>query len=171
MPDDVLEHDDDHDDAPDPSDSPAIKRIREENRRLAREKRDLEAKFKDVDVDSLRRENAFLKAGIDLTHKGAEYFLNGYKGELTTEAIRAEAEAAGFLATGKPTERSNAQDEQRKQLDDEAARWERSSSTGRDPGQDADFDRANAELIAKNPTQAEYREHLKRWGRLASDDD
>lgn len=40
----------------------------------------------------LERENAFAKAGINLTDKRATYFQKGYEGELTPEAIKAEWE-------------------------------------------------------------------------------
>lgn len=46
----------------------------------------------------LERENAFLKAGIDTEDPKFKYFAKGYEGELTADAIKAEAEAAGFTA-------------------------------------------------------------------------
>ena len=43
------------------------------------------------------REIAFLKAGIDPDDTRMRYFVNGYDGELTKDAITAEAKAAGFI--------------------------------------------------------------------------
>lgn len=48
-------------------------------------------------AEALERENAFLKAGIDTDDPKLKYFAKSYDGELTAEAIRAEAEAAGFI--------------------------------------------------------------------------
>lgn len=50
----------------------------------------------------LERENAFLKAGIDTDDARMRYFVDGYKGELTKDAIVAEATTAGFLTTPAP---------------------------------------------------------------------
>lgn len=44
-----------------------------------------------AEADRLNRENAMLRAGIDLDAKAGQYFAKGYDGELTTEAITAEA--------------------------------------------------------------------------------
>lgn len=49
------------------------------------------------EAEQLRRENAFLKAGIDPESPRAKYFVKGYDGELTAEAIKSEAEAAGIF--------------------------------------------------------------------------
>lgn len=40
----------------------------------------------------LERENAMLRAGVDLDSKAGQYFAKGYDGELTAEAIKQEAE-------------------------------------------------------------------------------
>lgn len=50
------------------------------------------------------RENAMLKAlpGVDLSTPLAAMFLEGYKGELTTDAIKAAAESVGVLAAPEP---------------------------------------------------------------------
>ena len=47
---------------------------------------------------SLKRENAFLKAGIPMDDPKMSYFVKGYDGELTGEAIRQAALDAGFIA-------------------------------------------------------------------------
>lgn len=40
----------------------------------------------------------FVKAGIDVNDVKSQYFVNGYQGDLTTDAIKAAATEAGFLA-------------------------------------------------------------------------
>lgn len=54
----------------------------EDNLKKLRDKADLATK--------LERENVMLKAGVDFDHPASSYFLDGYKGELTTDAIKAE---------------------------------------------------------------------------------
>jgi hypothetical protein len=48
------------------------------------------------------RELAFMKAGIDMDDPKAAYFVRGYDGELTSEAVKAEAIRVGFLAEAPP---------------------------------------------------------------------
>lgn len=55
-------------------------------------------------VDAVKRENAFIRAGIDPEAKGiAAYFVKGYDGEITTEAIQAAAIEAGVLQAAPPS--------------------------------------------------------------------
>jgi len=49
------------------------------------------------EADSLKRENAFLKAGINPDDPRLGYFVRGYDGELKTDVIREAAVAAGFI--------------------------------------------------------------------------
>jgi hypothetical protein len=58
--------------------------------------RSLEAKA--ARADAAERELAFAKAGVDLADPKLSYFVKGYSGELTPEAIKQEAVNAGFLA-------------------------------------------------------------------------
>lgn len=51
-----------------------------------------------AEADALKRENAFLRAGIDPEDGRLRYFFKGYEGELTADAIRAAATEAGFIA-------------------------------------------------------------------------
>lgn len=50
---------------------------------------------------ALEREMAFAKAKLDLDDPRIRYFVKGYDGELTSEAIRAMAEKDGFLAASR----------------------------------------------------------------------
>lgn len=45
----------------------------------------------------LKRELAFFKAGIDIDDPRMRYFVKGYDGELTVDAVRGAATEAGFL--------------------------------------------------------------------------
>lgn len=54
--------------------------------------------------DQIRRENAFLRAGIDPEAGGiAGYFVKGYDGDLTPEKIKEAATAAGIMAPPPPS--------------------------------------------------------------------
>lgn len=50
-----------------------------------------------VELAAVRRELAFRDAGIDPTVPQAKYFMKGYDGEVTVEAIRAEAATIGLI--------------------------------------------------------------------------
>lgn len=62
-------------------------------RRAASGKKKLEQELAD-----LRRELAFTKAGINPDDPKMRYFVRGYDGEMTAEAVRQAALEAGFLA-------------------------------------------------------------------------
>ncbi len=49
---------------------------------------------------ALERAEAFRSAGVDPSSKMGSYFVKGYDGELTVEAIQAEARDAGLLSDG-----------------------------------------------------------------------
>ena len=55
------------------------------------------AKKLEAELNSLRRELAFAKAGIPMNDPRMSYFIKGYDGELDADAIREAAEEAGFL--------------------------------------------------------------------------
>ena len=54
------------------------------------------------DHEVLQRKMAFVEAKIDVTDPKLKYFVEGYKGEMTPDAIRAEAKAAGFIDAAPP---------------------------------------------------------------------
>lgn len=62
-------------------------------RRAANGKKKLEE-----ELAQIRRELAFTKAGINPDDPKMRYFVRGYDGELTAEAVRAAAIDAGFLS-------------------------------------------------------------------------
>lgn len=57
---------------------------------------------------ALKRENAFLKAGINVDDPRMSYFFKGYDGELTADAILTAAKAAGFIAEQKQDPQTSA---------------------------------------------------------------
>lgn len=63
-------------------------------RRAASGKKKLEQ-----ELEELRRELAFAKAGLPMDDPKLKYFVKGYDGEMTAEAIREAALDAGFLAS------------------------------------------------------------------------
>lgn len=63
-------------------------------RKASRERDDLNSQ-----LAAQNRELAFAKAKLDLDDPKLKYFIKGYEGELTPEAIRAQAEADGFFHT------------------------------------------------------------------------
>lgn len=78
------------------------------------------------------RELAFVKAGVDTTKPGAKYFVKGYEGELTVDAIKAAAVEEGFLQA--ETEDVVTDDEKHA-----LSEIERASNGGRAPGRSEDL--------------------------------
>jgi len=75
-------------------------------------RRDLENRLKDAEarasdaenrVSSYERRDTFRSAGLDPDDSRVKYFVKAYEGEMDTEAIRSEAEAAGFLGSDNPS--------------------------------------------------------------------
>lgn len=62
-------------------------------RKAAKERDEMAARLSSRD-----RELAFAKAKLDLEDPRIRYFIKGYDGELTSEAIRSQAEEDGFLS-------------------------------------------------------------------------
>jgi hypothetical protein len=80
------EYDDDvQDEQPDNAN---IRQLREKAKRAD----ELEAQ-----LAAMQRNEAFRSAGLDPADKKASYFVKGYEGDLTPEAIRAAASEAGFI--------------------------------------------------------------------------
>ena len=63
-------------------------------RRAANKSKKLES-----ELQAAKRELAFLKAGIDPDDPKMRYFVKGYEGDLSAEAVRQAALEAGFLAS------------------------------------------------------------------------
>lgn len=56
-----------------------------------------EGKAARAEADAARRELAFVKAGIDPDDPQQGYFVRGYQGDITADAIKTAATDAGFL--------------------------------------------------------------------------
>jgi hypothetical protein len=90
-------------------------------------------------AESAKREAAFLRAGIDPEAKEgmAPYFVSGYKGDLTPDAIKAAALAAGILQATPPTPEQVAAQQQ--QAADLAASQRIGGAANAAQGYDADM--------------------------------
>ena len=76
-----------------------------------------EGKAARAENDSLKRELAMAKAGIDTDTKLGKMFARSYDGELDIEAIRAEAREVGAIEGPAPTPTETATPEEREQTD------------------------------------------------------
>lgn len=95
--------DDEGTEAPPAEDGKAIKKLRERADQATR----------------LEKENAFLRAGVDLTDKMAQRLFAAYSGDMTVEAIKAEAEDWGIAqaaAAAAPPDPTTGQQEARQRL-------------------------------------------------------
>jgi hypothetical protein len=73
--------------------------VRARMRELEDRNKALEAQAKEA--EAAKRELVFVKAGVDPDSAAAKYFVKGYDGELTAEAIRAAAEEASLIPSQK----------------------------------------------------------------------
>lgn len=70
-----------------------LKKVEQENKLLRQQA---------AEFETLKREMAFTKAGIDLNAPMARYFVKGYDGEVSPEAIRKAAEEANLIQPSVP---------------------------------------------------------------------
>ena len=70
--------------------------VRARMKQLEKEAKELRKQV--AEFQSTQRELAFVKAGIDPASPQAKYFVKGYDGDLTPEAIRQAAEEAQLIA-------------------------------------------------------------------------
>ena len=73
-------------------------------RRAANSKKQLERELEEV-----RKELAFARAGINLDDPKMKYFVKGYDGEMSSDAVRQAALEAGFLAATSAQQAQQAQ--------------------------------------------------------------
>jgi len=73
--------------------------VRARMRELEDRNKALEAQAKEA--EAAKRELAFVKAGVDPDSAAAKWFVKGYDGEITAEAIRAAAEEASLIPSQK----------------------------------------------------------------------
>lgn len=84
---DDVETDDYEDDAPEETSPRGLRRAANKSKKLEQE------------LLAAKRELAFTKAGINPDDPKMRYFVKGYEGDLTAEAVRQAALEAGFLAS------------------------------------------------------------------------
>lgn len=82
-------------DIEDENEAPAIRQMREQLKRLEKENKDLQ---------TTKRENAMLKAGIDTNSPVGKMFAKAYDGELDVDAIKAAATEVGLAQASETTE-------------------------------------------------------------------
>ncbi len=102
---DDYDSDDDEDES---SDGNTVTLARKQIRSMERDAK--QARKATEENQRLLRELAFVKAGIDPDDPKLKYFVKGYEGEITAEAIRAAAEADGFLTAMTTNNDATAQD-------------------------------------------------------------
>lgn len=90
MSDNYIEDDFDSDEIDDSAEESTPRGLR----RAANKSKKLEQ-----ELANLRRELAFAKAGLPMDDPKMNYFIKGYEGEMTADAIREAALEAGFLAS------------------------------------------------------------------------
>ena len=91
MPDDRY---DDIDESDEEEDSGLLRKLRKQVKEQGAAAESLAA-----ENAALKREGAFRTAGIDPSDPKARYFVKGYDGEITVEAIKAEAAEAGLIGS------------------------------------------------------------------------
>lgn len=150
--------DDEYDDDPDPqTESRDLRNLRDKAKRADK----LEAQLAEqtAQLSALTRDNAFRQAGIDPSDSKAKYFAKAYDGDLTLDAIRAEAESAGLL------------DSRPSPVADEVARADRmagAAAGGETQGTPTHWDELNA--LGHRPSPEEIQMILMKHGQPTSSD-
>ena len=130
-------------------------------------RRDLENRAKEAEsqlaetqerLSGYERRDVFRSAGLDLEDRQVSYFVKAYDGEMDAEAIRAEAEDAGFV--GRNASASSSSPIKRDALD--AEQRIAVAGEGGDPVSQADL---NSRIAATN-TEAELRALMENEGYL-----
>lgn len=84
-------HDSFEDDTDETPKDPVRARMKQLEKELHQSKQAL------AEAEAIKRENAFMKAGIPMDDPMAKYFVKGYDGEISAEAIRAAAQEANLI--------------------------------------------------------------------------
>lgn len=96
-----MAHEDDELDLPDEEQEDQAEQNRQGYRLRQAERKNAELQSK---IDALERAQAFQGAGIDTGDAKFRYFVEGYKGEMTAEAVKAEAIAVGLMEVEAPAD-------------------------------------------------------------------
>lgn len=108
------------------------------------EQENAELKARADEAAAAARELAFVKAGIDPDLPVAKYFMKGYDGEISVEAIRSAAIEAQII-----------RDAQAEQNQQEAKSWDRSTKIAAGASSEPDVDWATRINQAKSPAEVE----------------
>lgn len=135
-----------HDEATEAKDDPAGLRKRAE--KALKQATEAEAR-----AEAAERRALFAEAGIPSEGAG-KYFRKGYDGDMTLEAIKAEAEAAGLLGTGGNTEAEEAEVPAEEIAAHDAIRRSQAGGSAPDSSPEAAL-RARMEAVADGPGASE----------------
>ena len=114
--------------------------LRDRMKQLEAENAELKARADEAAAAA--RELAFVKAGVDPGLPVAKYFMKGYEGELTEEAIREAAIEAQIV-----------KDTQAEQVQSEAQTWNRSTQMAADSASEVPMDFSTRISQAKTPDE------------------
>ena len=122
-------------------------------------RRELEAKAKRADeleaqVQQMQRKEVFRDAGLDPSNRMTEYFMKGYEGELTVEAIQAEAANTGLTNLVEQTSTSMVDQQAQFAAQVEAERRIAEAGDDADPVTDPQFE----SLIRQTKNEDELRQ-------------
>lgn len=116
--------------------------LRDRMKQLEAENAELKARADEASAAA--RELAFVKAGVDPSLPITKYFMKGYDGELTAEAIREAAVEAQLI-----------RDAQAEQVQAEAQTWNRSTQMAADSSNEPPVDWGQRISNAKNAQEVE----------------
>jgi hypothetical protein len=116
--------------------------LRDRMKQLESENAELKARADEASAAA--RELAFVKAGVDPTLPIAKYFMKGYDGELTAEAIREAAIEAQIV-----------RDTQKEQVAQEAGAWNRSNQAAAGASDEPEMDWVTRINQAKSSQEVE----------------
>ena len=114
--------------------------LRDRMKQLEAENAELKARADEASAAA--RELAFVKAGVDPNLPISKYFMKGYEGELTEDAIREAAIEAQIV-----------KDAQAEQVKSEAQTWDRSTQIAADSSSEAPMDFSTRISQAKTPDE------------------
>lgn len=81
--------------------------VRAQLRNLEAKNKELEAKL--LQASEAQRKLAFVEAGVDVNAPSARYFVKGYEGEMTAEAIRQAAQEVNLIGGTQPKQEIQAE--------------------------------------------------------------
>ena len=116
--------------------------LRDRMKQLEAENAELKARADEASAAA--RELAFVKAGVDPNLPISKYFMKGYDGDLTADAIREAAIEAQIV-----------KDAQAEQVKSEAQTWDRSTQIAADSSSEAPVDFVTRISQAKTPAEVD----------------